>query len=281
MEGIPEQAWVIVSGAVGALIAAFIALIVALIQNKAANKRLQTQLASENSARVDERKNVFKKEIYYGAIESIAVSIKYLNNLCEADLKESNQYLTSDLTANFFKVQLIAGDDVLKSFFEYNNLVVQSMLTLMPHKLDLQKLEIEHESAKELRHMALEAHKGVTLKMDKLNEEKQYAPALWEPLKHQSEVYSSDMEKYNNKASELSKEITIKKIQFLKKNVNIINRVNISASAVISSMRQELSLDENEETSKLLEELIKQSNLSNEKHMNDFIDKINETINHV
>ncbi|MEZ5815367.1 MAG: hypothetical protein R3E13_11720 [Alphaproteobacteria bacterium] len=281
MENIPQEAWVVLSGLGGAFVGGLITLIVTLIQNVSEGSRLTKQLEHDRGMRAEDREMSLRRDIYYGAIESVAAAINTLSSISEADIPSFSNNSNYDFTAKFYKVQLIAGKKVLERFYECSNLINNALFSVMPHKLNLQNLEIEHASNEELRKISTEAHKDITAKMEEFNREGQHNEELWASLTEASDEYMKEVQERIPRGTEISKEIALQKLEITKQIVPLLTEITKAAGAVIFAMREELDSKADDKIFTLLEELIEKSNNKNQKLLNDFLEDIDRLIEEV
>lgn len=254
LDKIPNELWIVISGISGGALT----LLVTYIQNRAEKGRLEIQLLHDKDVRREEREMSMRREIYYDAIEYLAVSINFLSTFSDADLK-SQGISSPDMSSKFQRIQLIAGKEVLDSFNECSNLMAQSFVSLLPLKMEVQKLETDKGLSTQLYDMASEQQRNITRKMEELNKEKIHDNYIWTPLKESAEQYSNDIQKHISEGLDISEKIYKKKMVIVKKSIEWLKPITAVAGTVLVAMRKELDDSMDEETLLFLEKKIIES----------------------
>ena len=262
---------------IGTLIGGGITLFVTVIQNIFAAFRQNTEIEHDRQVKQKTREMNLRREIYFDAIDAIAKSIHFVANIVEMDLKEMSKD-SAYLSACFQKVQLIACTELLEKFNDCTSMTSDAYISLIPLKIKIQGLQIEIQSANDLRKMALEESRNITLKMEELNKEKDFNSDKWDSLKELLKKYQQDQKDQIKISESLNKEIFDKKMELTKESILCLRELTVAAGEVIICMRNELSLEGDSEIVEFLRGIIKQSNDKSFDGFENFLNQIDDLI---
>lgn len=142
LDDISKVAWSLISG----LGATVVTLIVTRIKENSASERLNIQLLNGDLARAQEREMALRREIYYGVIDAISAHVNILIKLAEIDLQKMLENISAESMAKNTRLQLIAGNEVLVLFHEFNHVLGKAYTELMPLKTQILIAEINAKS---------------------------------------------------------------------------------------------------------------------------------------
>lgn len=250
IQELPKEAWLLLGTFIGALFALF----GTWLQNRAATSRLDKQLANDNRVREEERKMAMRREIYYGVIDSLSVHIQAISGIIDTDITKLSSTLGPELNAKNIRLQLVAGKDILLSFFECGQLLGQAYANLMPLKIRLNRLEISQKSESDLFNLALNQSKEFNHKIENCSNKEGL-----EIYSREQERLSAVMSAHIAKGEELTERIYSTKLELMRSLMPLVEKINGALGDLMRAIRTELLSAVDPEMDKLLNQLTDRS----------------------